>query len=340
MKTPNSYILFILLSTLLIVLLFFDLLCGTITVPSDFVFSLINGNAEQTDWYQILLNYRIPKTITALLAGASLSVSGLQMQTVFRNPLAGPYILGISAGSSLGIVFVLSGLSLFVSLQFTAGSNWLIILSAWIGSAVVLILLFLISLRIKDIMTVLIFGVLFSSIAFAVINILQYFSTAPALKSYLIWTMGSLNSTTWQQLYILLPCVLSGILISLFSCKMLNVLLLGERYAEASGLHISRARIVVFLSTSLLTGTVTAFCGPIGFVGIIVPHITRMLFRSANHFIILPGSLLTGCIILLISDIISQLPQDFALPVNSVTALIGIPVIVWIILRNRKFASV
>ena len=280
----------------------------------------------------IVLDIRLVRAIVAILAGAALSVSGLQMQVLFRNPLAGPYVLGVSAGASLGVALFLLGAPLmgFVlspTLQSigTAGA-------AWIGSAVVLLLVVALSRRIKDIMVMLILGIMLSSGVGAVVEILQYFSNEASLKSYVVWTMGSLGDVTANQLAMLAPVVVAGLAMAVATIKPMNMLLAGERYAASMGLNISRTRTLVLLSTTLLAGTVTAFCGPIGFVGIAVPHIARMLFRSADHRILLPGTILAGVVMLLVGDIVAKY---FALPINTITALMGIPIVIYIVTRKR-----
>ena len=280
----------------------------------------------------IVLDIRLIRAVMAILAGAALSVSGLQMQVLFRNPLAGPYVLGVSAGASLGVaLFVLGaplmGVALSPALQSigTAGA-------AWIGSAVVLLLVVALSRRIKDIMVMLILGIMLSSGVGAVVEILQYFSNEASLKSYVVWTMGSLGDVTADQLAMLAPVVVTGLALAVATIKPMNMLLAGERYAASMGLNISRTRTVVLAATTLLAGTVTAFCGPIGFVGIAVPHIARMLFRSADHRVLLPGTILAGVVMLLVGDIVAKY---FALPINTITALMGIPIVIYIVTRKR-----
>lgn len=289
----------------------------------------------------IILNFRIPKVITAVLAGAALSVSGLQMQTIFRNPLAGPYVLGISAGASLGVAILVLGLSSMGALTIFAMDNWIIALAAWLGSGLILILILIVSFRVKDIMTILILGILFGSATSAVVTILQYFSHETYLKAFVVWTMGSLGGVTKAQLNVLIPGIIAGLTISFLSSKLLNVMLTGENYARSMGVNILLTRFLVFISTSMLAGSVTAFCGPIGFIGIAVPHLARFIFKSANHFVLIPATAIIGSVILIISDILSQLPGfERILPINSITALLGIPIIIWIIIKNRKFAGV
>jgi iron complex transport system permease protein len=219
--------------------------------------------------------------------------------------------------------------------------NWAIAGASWTGAGLVMILIMFISGRLKNIMTVLILGIMLSSGISAIVGILQYFSSETMLKAYIVWTMGSLGNLTSSQLSVMLISVLLGVLISLVSVKMLNAMLLGETYARSIGLNVRMSRIIIITGTSILAGTITAFCGPIGFIGIAVPHVARIIFRTSDHKILIPGTLLAGGIIMLISDIISQMPgSDNILPVNSITALIGIPVVIWVILRNQRYSEI
>ncbi len=329
----------ILLSVLVPLFFLADLLVGSyyISIPEILKAIFRSENADS----QVLLivnQFRIPKAITAVLAGAALSVAGLQMQTVFRNPLAGPSILGVSSGASLGVALLVLGTGglLGGSIVSIAGS-WGIVAAAWMGSGLILMLIVLISARIKDIMTILILGILISSAISSVVNILQYFSNEAMLKSFVIWTMGSLGSVTNVQLSVLFPSVLIGIIIAFGSSKFLDAFLLGENYARSMGMNIGFARLMVFLSTCILAGSITAFCGPIGFIGIAVPHIARMVLQTAKHSLLVPATILIGASMMLVSDIISQLPgAERTLPVNSVTALLGIPIVIWVIIRNKN----
>jgi len=333
-------LLFTVLVFLLILLFCLDILLGSVRLGLHDVFrALLSGSEEYIN--TIVLKFRLPKAITAILAGIALSVSGLQMQTLFRNPMAGPYVLGISSGASLGVAFVILGFPA----QFLAGSinalgSWAMVASACIGAGAVMIIMMAISLRVRNILTVLVLGIMLSSGISAIVSIMQYFSDESMLKAYVIWTMGSLGNLTSQQLSIMLVSLLAGVLLSLISIKMLNALLLGENYAGSIGLNIRFARIIIFTGTSILAGVVTAFCGPIGFIGIAVPHISRIIFRTSDHRILLPSVIILGAVIMLASDILSQLPgYDKVLPVNSVTSLVGIPVVIWVILRNRKYSG-
>lgn len=325
---------------LLLSLFILDIFLGSVAInPSEVITAIFNNTGSNME--TIIMKFRFPKAITALLVGIALSLSGLQMQTVFRNPMAGPYVLGISSGASLGVAFVIMGSAGSVStLSFSGSGNWILVGAAWIGAGAVMLLIMFISSRVKDIMTILILGIMLSSGISAIVSIMQYFSNDTLLKAYVIWTMGSLGNLTSPQLQVLLLSVSAGVLLSIITIKMLNALLLGENYAVSIGLNVRLSRTIIFGCTSILTGSVTAFCGPIGFIGIAVPHIARILFRTSDHKILIPATILTGGAIMLASDIISQLPgSDNVLPVNSVTSLIGIPVVIWVILRNQKYSG-
>jgi iron complex transport system permease protein len=327
---------------LLLVLIFFilDILFGSVSIKASDVIRAI-FTSTGSNFETIVLRFRLPKAVTALTVGVALSLSGLQMQTVFRNPMAGPYVLGISSGASLGVAFVILGFSSHISPDSINGlGNWILVAASWVGAGAVMMLIMVISSRVKDIMTILILGIMLSSGISAIVIIMQYFSNETMLKAYVLWTMGSLGNLTSGQLNVLLISVSVGVILSLFSSKMLNALLLGENYAGSIGLNVRFARIVIFICTSILAGSVTAFCGPIGFIGIAVPHIARILFKTSDHKILIPGTLLIGGTVMLMSDIISQLPgSENVLPVNAITSLIGIPVVIWVILRNRKYSG-
>jgi iron complex transport system permease protein len=324
------------------VVIFFllDLFFGSVSIKFTEVLRSFFTSAN-TDFETIVIKFRLPKAITAVIVGVALSLSGLQMQTVFRNPMAGPYVLGISSGASLGVAFVILGFSSDLTPDSLNGlGNWILVAASWVGAGAVMLLILAISSRVKDIMTILILGIMLSSGISAIVTIMQYFSNETMLKAYVIWTMGSLGNLTDNQLHVLLISVSAGVILSLFSSKMLNALLLGENYASSIGLNVKFARLVLFICTSILAGSVTAFCGPIGFIGIAVPHIVRILFKTSDHKVLIPGTILMGATVMLMSDIVSQLPgSENVLPVNAVTSLIGIPVVIWVILRNRKYSG-
>ena len=333
---------FTVLCAALFVFFLLDLTFGSVKIPAGEVIRIIfTGHAGKEEWLSIVQQFRLPKAVTAVLAGLALSVSGLQMQTVFRNPLAGPYVLGITGGASLGVALLVMGMTTFLGQQLaTVGASWAMAIASWIGAGLILLLIMAVSGRVRDIMTILILGILFGSATTALISILQYFSTESALKAFVIWTLGSLGSVTQMQLGIMAVCIAAGTFLSLLSVKLLNVLLLGDDYARSMGVNISFARFIIFFSTSLLAGTVTAFCGPIGFIGIAVPHIARLIFRTSDHALLLPGTMVVGSLVVLASDILAQMPgSGKILPINAVTALVGIPVIIWIILRSRTIGS-
>ena len=328
----RSTTLFIVLSLLLVILFMLDLLVGSVHIPLRDILGAIVGADIDPATRLIVLDIRLIKAVVAILSGMALSVSGLQMQTLFRNPLAGPYVLGVSAGASFGVaLFVLGapllGFTLSPALQSigTAGA-------AWIGSAVVLVAVVALSRRIKDIMVMLILGIMLSSGVGALVEIMQYLSSEASLKSYIVWTMGSLGDVTSTQLALLAPIVMVGLAMAVATIKPMNMLLAGERYAASMGLKIERTRTLVLTSTTLLAGTITAFCGPIGFVGIAVPHIARILFRSADHRVLLPATILSGVAMLLVGDIVAKY---FTLPINTITALMGIPIVIYIVTRRR-----
>ena len=323
----RSAILFAMLAALTLFLFLLDLAVGAVAVPLGDVWAALTGGDCPRATAKIILNIRLIKAVVALLAGAALSVSGLQMQTLFRNPLAGPYVLGISSGASLGVALVV--LAGFGSSIGIAGA-------AWLGAALVLVGIAAVGHRIKDIMVILILGMMFSSGVGAIVQILQYLSKEESLKAFVIWTMGSLGDVTFDQLAVLVPSIIAGLLLAVVTIKPLNLLLFGEEYAVTMGLNIRRSRGLLFLSTTLLAGTVTAFCGPIGFIGLAMPHVTRMLFRNSDHRVLVPGTVLSGAAVLLLCDLVSKM---FTLPINAITALLGIPIVVWVVLRNKSVTA-
>ena len=323
----RSVLLFTALAALTLFLFLLDLAVGAVAVPLGDVWAALTGGDCPRATAKIILNIRLIKAVVALLAGAALSVSGLQMQTLFRNPLAGLYVLGISSGVSLGVALVvLAGV----------GSSIGIAGAAWLGAAIVLVVIAAVGHRIKDIMVILILGMMFSSGIGAVVQILQYVANDESLKMFVIWTMGSLGDVTFNQLAVLIPSIIAGLLLAVITIKPLNLLLFGEEYAVTMGLNVRRSRGLLFLSTTLLAGTVTAFCGPIGFIGLAMPHVTRMLFRNSDHRVLVPGTVLSGASVLLLCDLVSKL---FTLPINAITALLGIPIVVWVVLRNKSVTA-
>lgn len=329
----RSTILFCILSALVVLLFAADIAVGSVNIALSDIWATLTGGECDAVTARIIIDIRLMKAIIAILAGAALSVSGLQMQTLFRNPLAGPYVLGVSSGASLGVaLFILGGpllgftASPLLTTLGTAGA-------AWFGAAAILALVASVSCRIKDIMVILILGMMIGSAVSAIVQILQYLSNEEALKSFIVWTMGSLGDVTSSQLLLVAPAIIAGLIIAVSVIKPMNMLLLGESYARTMGLNIQRTRTLILLSTTLLAGTVTAFCGPIGFIGLAIPHVARILFRNADHRILLPAAALSGAIALLVCDIFSKL---LTLPVNTITALLGIPIVIWVVIKNKN----
>lgn len=333
MSGRRTAILFTVLSLLTAALFTADLLIGSVAVALHDIWAALTGGSCAPAVRDIILKIRLLKAVTALFAGAALAASGLQMQTLFRNPLAGPYVLGISSGAGLGVALFLLGAPLLGVSAHSFVQSLGIAGAAWLGAALVLLIVMAVSRRIKDIMVILILGMMFGSGVSSVVEILQYLSSEAALKSFVIWTMGSLGDVTGGNLALMLPVITAGLALSVAVIKPLNLLLLGENYARTMGLNVQRTRTLLFLSTVLLAGTVTAFCGPVGFIGLAVPHLARMLFASADHRVLMPASMLSGAALLLVCDLISK---SLALPINTVTALMGIPVVIVVVVRNRN----
>ncbi|MEM6360601.1 MAG: iron ABC transporter permease [Bacteroidota bacterium] len=325
---------------LIISLFLLDLSLGSVKISVEELLNIISGNPSKKSWEYIFFSFRLPKAITAILTGAGISVAGLQMQTLFKNPLAGPSVLGISHGASLGVaVFVLSSTAIFgVTTNFQeALGSWGLVLFAIAGSFLVLLSVLFASARISDGVTVLIVGLMFGFMTGAVVSILQYFSDPELIQNFLVWTFGSLSGVAWSQLRVMGPVIALTLLLSLLYSKQMNALLLGENYATGVGINVARTRLKLILTTSVVAGTITAFTGPIAFIGVAVPHLARLLFRTSNHKILIPGTMMSGAVIMLICDIVSQVPgAQTTLPLNSVTALFGAPVILAIIIKNKK----
>ncbi len=330
----RTTIIFVVLAALTALLLLVDIGAGSVKLSIGEVADALLGRGDNPATTKIVVDIRLTKGIVAIIAGIALSVSGLQMQTLFRNPLAGPYVLGVSSGASLAVALFILGAPLTGGLSATAASLGMTG-AALVGSAVVLALIAVAGRRLKDIMVVLILGMMVSSAISAIVQILQYMSSDEALKSFVIWTMGSLGNVTSDQLPILAVTVAVGLILAVATTKSLNLLLLGEEYAVTMGYDNRRGRTMVLVSTALLAGSVTAFCGPIGFVGLALPHVARVAFGTADHRVLIPGAALTGAAVMLGCDIVSKL---FVIPVNAVTALVGIPIVIWIVFRNRQIA--
>jgi iron complex transport system permease protein len=336
----RNTVLFSLLFIGLIVLFFVNISLGSITIPFKEVYtSLSGGQSSKSTWEYIIINYRLPKAITAVLVGMGLSISGLLMQTLFRNPLAGPYVLGLSSGASLGVAFVILGASILPT--FLSGillSPYGIVLASTLGSTTVLLLVLLVSQRLRDTMAILIVGLMFGSFTSAVVGVLTYFSSAEQLQKFTFWSMGNLGNLSWSSIVILSICVLLGLFLSLLSIKPLNALLLGENYAKSMGLNFNKARLIIILATSILAGSITAYAGPIAFIGLAVPHIAKLVFQTSNHTVLFWSTLLFGAAIMLICDVVSQMPgMEITLPINAITSILGAPVVIWLLVRKRSF---
>ena len=339
--TRKFSILFISLLVLLVFLTLLNISLGSIKIPFKEVINCLLGNeASKSSWEYIILNFRLPKAITAILVGIALSISGLLMQTLFRNPLAGPYVLGLSSGASLGVAIVILGagvLPLSISRVFT--SSYGLVLASGIGSSLVLLAVLFVSQRLKDTMSILIVGLMFGSLTSAIVSVLSYFTTAEQLQKYTFWQMGSLGNLSWHDVSFLCVITFIGIGLSFLVIKPLDALLLGEKYANSLGVNFKKTRYIILFTTSLLAGSITAFVGPIAFIGLAVPHIAKLLFQTSNHFILFWSTSLLGAIILLFCDIVAQFPgNDITLPINAITSIIGAPIVVWLLVRKRRIS--
>lgn len=330
---------FIVLIIILIIIGFINISLGSVYIPLKAILaSFLNGEVERESWKTIVLNYRLPKAITAIIVGSGLSISGLLMQTLFRNPLAGPFVLGISSGASLGVAILILGAS-FLGANITnyAFTNFGLAIAASLGAFLVLSAVMLAAIKVRNTMSILIIGLMFGSITSSVISVLAYFSSAAELQQYMFWSFGSLGNLSWNEIIALFSVFIVGIILVLFIIKPLNSLLLGENYAKSMGVNVKQARNITLIATSLLTGVITAFSGPIAFIGLAVPHLTKLLFSTSNHKTLIPAVAISGAIIMLICDSIAQLPNsEYTLPINAITSLFGAPIIIWLLVRKRK----
>ncbi len=329
----------LLMGTALVLLVLLDIALGSVYIPLKSLVSYVfQGETGNDSWDLIISNFRAPKATTAVLVGASLAVSGLQMQTLFRNPLAGPFVLGISSGAGLGVALLLfSGVYLGWSIDLLGvGRNWTLVFAAAAGSLLVLLIVLLASVRVRDAVSLLIVGLMFGTVSSAVVSILQFFSKAERIQAYVIWGFGSLGGVAGQELFVLATLSIIGLSAAVLLSKTLNALLLGEEYAASMGLNLRKARLLIIINTSILAGAATAFCGPIAFIGLAVPHLARMLFNTSNHLLLTPIVILFGGCLMLTFDIISQVPgSDMILPLNAITSLFGAPFVIWVLLRKR-----
>ena len=312
---------------------------GSVSIPFDDVLStLFGGTPEIASWEYIIWDYRVPKAFTSILVGGGLSLSGLLMQTLFRNPLAGPFVLGISSGASLGAALLLMGTSLlagYTSFSFLGDVS--LAIAASIGSFLVLLIVMIVAQRVKDTMALLIIGLMFGSITSAIVSVLAYFSSAENLQRFIFWSFGSVGNLSVNQLLLLGGIVALGIFLSIISIKSLNAFLLGENYAQSLGVSLKKSRLTIIVATGLLAGGITAFAGPIAFVGLAVPHLTRQIFNTMEHKVLIPAVMLYGAILMLLCDTLAQLPNSASvLPINAITSLVGAPVVIWLLVRKRE----
>ncbi|MCP4882805.1 MAG: iron ABC transporter permease [Flavobacteriales bacterium] len=323
----------------MLILFVINVSLGSVDIPLKSVFSSLLGYGESKEsWDYIIINYRLPKAITAILVGSGLAISGLLMQTLFRNPLAGPYVLGISSGASLGVAMLILGSSIIGgSFQVLAQSQFLISLAASAGSFLVLFAVMLVSKQVKNTMSILIIGLMFSSLTSAIISVLAYFSSAENLQQFMFWGFGSLGNLTWTEVLIFTCLYLLASILILPVIKSLNSLLLGENYAKSIGINIRQTKNLILIATSLLTGVITAFAGPIAFIGLAAPHMTKLILNTSEHKQIIPAAALLGANIMLISDTVAQLPNsEYTLPINAITTMFGAPIVIWLLLRKKK----
>ena len=336
-NTKNNRLV-ILLGGLLVVVACVNISLGSVAIPVQEIFNSILDTPSKSSWHYIITNYRFPKAITAIIAGSGLAISGLLMQTLFRNPLAGPFVLGLSSGASLGVAILILGAGVISGIFSTfLLSPWSLVIASALGSFLVLLAVLAATLKVKDTMAILIIGLMFGSLTGALVAVLSYFSNAEQLQQYIFWSFGSLGNQTWQGITILSLCFFIGLVLSIFSAKSLNALLLGESYAKSMGLNIKKNMLVIIIATSILAGGITAFVGPIAFIGLAVPHLTRQFVKTSNHFVLIPAVALSGAILMLVCDTIAQLPGTvYTLPINAITSVVGAPVVIWLLVRKRK----
>ncbi|MGJ3237940.1 MAG: iron chelate uptake ABC transporter family permease subunit [Anaerolineae bacterium] len=336
----RPFMLVILLGLLLAIFLL-SVSVGSVSIPFDQVITiLLGGEGERASWEQIIFNFRLPKATTALLAGSALGVSGLMMQTFFRNPLAGPFVLGISSGASLGVALVvLASGSVGGALMagFGLSGDLLLAGASALGAGLTMLIVLLVAHRVQDSMTLLILGLMIGQFVTAFVSLLLYFAVPERIQAYINWTFGTFSGVTWNQMPILAGATFIGLVMALLLIKSLNALLLGEHYARSLGMNVQHTRLLIVSATALLAGVVTAFCGPIGFLGIAVPHLCRSLFNTSDHRVLVPGTMLMGAIVSIVASLIAEVPgHSLVLPLNAVTALIGAPVVILVVLRQRN----
>lgn len=335
LKYAKYHVLFFIL---LVAAALVNLMIGSVRIPALDILDILSGHfTGKQSWQYIILEYRLPKLVIALFVGMSLSIAGMMMQTLFQNPMAEPYILGVSSGASLGVALCILGKSLFsLAIQNYLSSNSAIILFALAGSISVMFIVLGISQKIKQVATLLIVGLMFSSFTSAFVNILAYFSTAEELKKFTFWNLGSLGNISWYQISFIIPVLTLTLFGAFLLNKPLNALLLGEGYAKSMGLNIKKNKFLLIFVTCTLVAVCTAFVGPIAFIGLAVPHITRLIYKTTNHFTLFIGNLIIGALILVFCDIICQLPgEQFVLPINAITSILGAPLVIFLLLKRN-----
>ncbi|RXG15646.1 iron complex transport system permease protein [Leeuwenhoekiella aestuarii] len=337
-STGKHSVQFVILGTLLILLFVVNIALGSVLIPLKAIIQIILGDDTVKEaWQYIILDYRIPKALAAIMTGSGLAVAGLMMQTLFKNPLAGPFVLGISSGASLGVAFFILGGSALGLSAFVVPNGWGTILAASLGSFAVLSIVLLVASRVRDAMALLIIGLMFGSLTAAVVSILAYFSPAEELQRYMFWSFGSLGDISWDALIILSFCYFIGMILAFSVTKSLNSLLLGDHYAQTLGVSLQKSRFIILIATSILAGSLTAFVGPIAFVGLAVPHLIRQWFTASNHWTLMPACVLGGAVLMLFCDTLAQMPLfEFSLPINAITSIIGAPVVIWLLIRKKK----
>lgn len=338
MKTNATFI-WTVLTLSLVIFFIASVALGSVYIPLNQIVSIVfDRSAGDPAWSNIVWEFRLPKALTCVLAGSALSLAGLQMQTLFRNPLAGPDVLGLTSGASLAVSLVFMGQALVPYTPDLAGlaGPWLVVLAASAGCVTIAVIMLLVAGRIRDNVSLLIVGLMVGAGTASLVSVLQYISRAEEMQVYLIWTFGSLGGLDWVELQVLGILLVLGLALAVYNMKSLNAWLLGDHYAQSLGINIRRSRLLAILSTAVLTGGVTAFCGPIAFVGLAVPHLVRLLTKSSNHKISIPAVMIGGAALMLGCDIIARLPGRQMLPINAVTALIGAPVVIWVVLRSKS----
>ena len=342
-KTSIFRYLILIFPAVIILLFALNIYLGSVSIPfKEILRILATGESINESWVNIVFEFRLPKAITVIMVGAGLSVSGLLMQTLFNNPLAGPFVLGITSGASLGVALLVMASYLLGGILPILGElgNWALIIAGSLGASLVLLVVLLVSFRVKSSMTLLIIGLLFGSTTGALVSVLQFFSDKDKIQTYLIWTFGSLGGLTWDELVFFVPVVFIGLILTFVLKKPLNALLIGEHYAQSMGVNVKSVRLTIILATSLLAGSITAFCGPIAFIGIAVPHMARIVLNSGNHQYLTTATIMLGIITMLVCDTIAQLPgSQYVLPINAVTSLFGAPMVIWIVLAKKDIRN-